>query len=86
MKEGKRAKQAGPPRDGKSYSLDRLSIALSELPPERTVKETPSRIEAAFLFSLFTSPHMKGQLNAVAQTLLIKNATNVTLYRPQAEL
>ena len=29
---------------------------------------------------------MEGQLNAVAQTLLIKNATNVTLYRSQAEL
>ena len=84
--EGKRTKQAGLLRDGASHSLDRLSIALSGLPTQHAVKERLQEIEAELLFGLFTSPHMKGQLNAVAQTLLIKNATNVTLYRPQAEL
>ena len=45
-----------------------------------------SEIDAVVSFGLFTSPHMKRQLNAVAQILFIKNATNVTFYRPQAEL
>ena len=64
---------------------DRLNIALSGVPAQ-LAKKRFTAIEAALSFGLFASPHMKGQLNAVAQTLLIKNATDVTLYRPQAEL
>ena len=72
-------------RDGESLLSRSAELALSGLPPQHVLKKRLHAIEAALLFGLFASPHMEGQLNAVAQALLIKNATNVTLYRPQAE-
>lgn len=85
MKPGKRIKRAGLLKDGVCDSLDRLNNAFIGC-LRSTFRNTFNRMKAVISFGLFASPHMKGQLNAVAQTLFIKNATNVTLYRPQAEL
>ena len=73
-------------RDGESLLSRSAELALSGLLPQRVLKKRLQATEVPLLFGLFTSPHMEGQLNAVAQTLLIKNATDVTLYCPQAEV
>ena len=67
-----------------SFRYDRWSFDQVLL--RHGAREMLKEIDAVMSSGLFSSPYMKGQLDSVAQILLIKNATNVTLYRPQAEL